>query len=42
MIFLGKLITVFLIGKGLLNVGIGSWIAETTATKAENARLSAH
>jgi len=41
MIFIGKLIAVALVGFGILNIGVGLWIAENTATMVENAQLSA-
>lgn len=41
MIFLGKLIAMFLVGLGLFNIGGGFWIADTAPTMVENAQLSA-
>jgi hypothetical protein len=38
--FLGKLIAVALVGFGILNIGVGLWIAKNTPTMVENAQLS--
>lgn len=35
------MIAVALVGLGLFNIGVGFWIADITATMAENAQLSA-